>query len=63
MRRHDVPAAGFSLTKGRKPRTGERPLWVQFAGGYVDTKHTYTAAQLRWDHTGSDWDIAAVKLG
>jgi hypothetical protein len=34
---------------------------VQFANGYVDTKNEYTAAQLRWIHSGCDWDVAAVK--
>ncbi len=58
---HDIPAPGFTLTKGRTPRTGEKPLRVQFANSYVDEKWTYRAAQLRWDHTGSDWDIIAVK--
>ena len=57
---HDI-ADGFTPTHGRIPRTGEKPLRVQFANGYVDTKHTYTARQLRWDHTGSDWDVVGVR--
>lgn len=52
---------GFTPTRGRKPRTGERRLIVQFRCGYVDKKHTYTAEQLRWSDTGDDWDIIAVK--
>ena len=34
---------------------------VQFANGYVDRKHTYTAPQLRWIHIGHDFDVAAVR--
>lgn len=58
---HDIPAPGFTLTKGRTPRTGEKPLRVQFRNGYVDTKHTYTAKQLRWNDTGHGWDVVAVR--
>jgi hypothetical protein len=58
--RHDVPAPGFTLTNGRKPRTGGANLHVQFANGYV-CRFTYTAEQIRWTDTGSEWDVAAVK--
>lgn len=34
---------------------------VQFRNGFVDQKHSYTAAQLRWTHEGHDWDVVAVK--
>lgn len=34
---------------------------VQFRNGFVDEKHSYTAAQLRWTHDGSDWDVIAVR--
>jgi len=57
---HDIPAPGFTLTNGRTPRTGEKPLRVQFANGYV-CKWTYTAKQLRFTDTGSDWDVVAVR--
>ena len=46
-------------TNGRKPRTGEKLLRVQFRNGLV-SRHTYTAAQLRWTDTGDDWDVIAV---
>lgn len=54
-------AEGFTPTKGRKPRTGETKLRVMFRGGYVDERNEYTASQLRWDDTGSEWDVVAVK--
>lgn len=54
-------ADGFTPTQGRKPRTGERKLRVQFRCGYVDDRHEYTAAQLRWTDTGDSWDVVAVK--
>lgn len=57
----DVPAPGFTLTNGRKPRTGEKKLRVQFRGGWIDERNEYVAGQLRWTETGSDWDIVAVK--
>lgn len=57
-----IPAPGFSLTQGRTPRTKDKPLMIQFRNGYIDRKHTYTAAQLRWTDTGDDFDVIAVKL-
>lgn len=58
----DIPAPGFTLTKGRKPKTGERPLRIQLKSGFVDMRNTYTADQLRWSDTGSGSDIAAVRM-
>ena len=43
----------------------ETRLQVQFrygAGGYVDRKHTYKPADLRWEQTGREWDVVAVKI-
>jgi len=57
----DIPAPGFALTRGRTPRTGEAKLRVQFRNGFVDRKHEYSAAQLRWDDTGDGWDVVAVQ--
>lgn len=57
----DVPAPGFTLTNGRKPRTGEKKLHIQFRCGWVDERNEYTAAQIRWTDTGDDWDAVAVK--
>lgn len=59
-----VPAPGFSLTKGRKPRTGEAKLIVQFRygdAGYIDRKHQYKADQINWTDNGSDWCPVAVR--
>jgi hypothetical protein len=47
-------------TNGRKPRTGEMLLRVQFRNGQ-ESRHEYTAAQLRWSDTGDDWDVIAVE--
>jgi hypothetical protein len=58
--RTEIPAPGYSLTKGRKPKTGEAKLMVQYRCGYVD-KWPYTSAQLRWDDTGHAWDVVAVR--
>lgn len=60
MTPHEIPAPGFSLTKGRKPRTGGDKLRVQFRNGYV-CKWEYTAEQMRWSDTGDSFDIVAVK--
>jgi len=54
-------ADGFHRTHGRMPRTGETKLTVQFRGGYIDERNTYTAKQLRWSDTGDDWDIVGVR--
>ena len=47
-------------TKWKQPRTGERPLRVQFRNGLV-SRWTYTAQQLRWSDSGSDWDVIGVE--
>lgn len=60
MPKHDIPAAGYSLTHGRTPRTGSAKLKVQFRNGHVD-QHEYTASQLRFSDTGCAWDVVAVK--
>lgn len=46
-------------TNGRKPRTGDKLLRVQFRNGQ-ESRHEYTAGQLRWTETGGDWDVVAV---
>ena len=56
-----VPAPGFTLTNGRVPRLRSEKLTVQFRCGYIDTKHSYTVAQIRWSDTGSDWDAVAAR--
>lgn len=48
-------------TNFRKPRTN-RLLRVQFRNGHV-SRIEYTADQLRWTDTGSDWDIVGVEFG
>ena len=47
-------------TQFRRPRTGDKPLRVQFRNGQL-SKREYTAAQLRWTDTGHDFDIVAVE--
>ena len=63
MKLDPKPAPGFHVSPGEYPDRlpPETQLVVQFANGYVDKKHTYTPRQLRWDHTGHDWDVYAVK--
>lgn len=57
---NDIPAPGFVLTRGRKPRTNGAKLMVQFRCGHV-CKYEYTAEQLRWSDTGCGWDVVAVR--
>ncbi len=55
-----VPAPGFKLISGkRKPTEGE--YHVQSRNGLVWEDRTYGPEHLNWLHTGSDWDIAAVR--
>lgn len=61
MTPHEIPAPGFTLTKGRKPRTGGQKLQVQFANGMVDEKHEYDASQIRFTDTGDSFDVVAVR--
>lgn len=49
----------WHATNGRKPKTGERQLRVRFANGR-ESINSYVAAQLRWNITGSEWDVAEV---
>jgi hypothetical protein len=47
-------------TNFRKPKTGDRQLRVQFRNGRTSL-HTYSARQLRWTDTDSDWDVVGVE--
>lgn len=47
-------------TKGRKPRTGEKALWIKFRNGQ-ESRQTYVAAQLRWNDSGDGWDVVEVR--
>lgn len=50
-------------TNGRKPRTGEAKLMVEFRNGRTGE---YTAGQLRWTHDDDgfprEWDVVAVRM-
>jgi hypothetical protein len=48
-------------TNGRKPRTGDKLLKVQWANGDV-SRWTFTASQLRFSQTGHPFDVLAVEL-
>ena len=64
LHRQPVPAPGFHKNPGAYPDLmhPQTKLNVQFANGYIDDKHEYTPAQLRWTLTGHDFDVGAVKL-
>lgn len=53
-------ADDFTPTKGRKPRTGEALLRVQFRNGRI-SRHAYKASQLDWTDRGEGWDVIAVR--
>jgi hypothetical protein len=58
----EIPAPGFRLVSGKhRPLNQGQKYQVQFANGYVDRKHEYTASQLKWIHAGHLWDVIAVK--
>lgn len=57
----ETPAPGFTLTKGRKPRTKDMKFVVQFRNGFIDHKHEYTADQLRWTDEGKAFDVVACR--
>jgi hypothetical protein len=44
---------------GRAPRNKDALWHLKFACGEFST-HTYTASQIRWTKTGSDWDVVQV---
>ena len=49
----------WTETRGRKPRTGDKPLRVKFANGQ-ESRWEYTANQLVWKRRGWDFDVVAV---
>ena len=61
MARREIPALGFQIVSGKRNPPKDEKWYVQFRGGYVDEKHSYSAEQLRWKHNGSEWDVVAVK--
>jgi hypothetical protein len=55
-----IPAPGFKVISGkRKPTDGE--YFCQFRNGLIDEDHKRTPGSMVWLHTGSDWDIVAVR--
>jgi hypothetical protein len=57
-----IPAKGFKLVSGkRNPPDDGSKYEVQFSNGYVDRRNHYTAPQLVWLHSGSPWDVIAVR--
>ena len=55
-----IPAPGFVKVSGKRPpKDGE--WFVQSRNGLVWEERAYAPDQLVWLHTGSDWDIVAVK--
>ena len=49
----------WTATNGKRPRTGEKPLWCKFRNGTV-LKEPYRADQVRWTDTGDEFDIVEV---
>lgn len=45
-------------TNFKEPKT-EKELRVKYRNGQIDDRPR-TASQMRWDDTGSDWDIVEV---
>lgn len=43
--------------RGKPPRDKSVKLGIKFANG-EESKHTFTADQLRWSITGDGWDIS-----
>ncbi len=53
---------GFQKVSGkRSPPDPEKEYVVMFRNGFVDWRTSYTASQMIWIHSGSSWDIIAVK--
>lgn len=42
----------------RKPRTGDKPLMVEFRNGVIGGP--YTSSQIRWSDSGHDFDVVKV---
>lgn len=65
--RHPIPAPGYTLTRGRKPRLpDDAKLLVQIRGdgvtaGWVDSVPWPIGGQTNWKHTNHPGDIVAVK--
>lgn len=52
---------GFTPTKWREPKTGDKKLIVMFRNGWI-SRFAHTAKQWRWTDEGSDGDIVGVKF-
>lgn len=53
---------GFRRISGkRRPPHSDKEYTVMFRNGFIDRRNTYRADQLVWVHTGSGWDVIAVK--
>lgn len=50
----------WTATNGRKPRTGDKALWIKFRNGQ-ESKRPYVAAQLVWADRGWDYDVTHVR--
>lgn len=61
--RHEVPAPGYTLTEGRKPRLpAGYVLLCQLRNGHVDPYgKPWPIGDVRWSHDGSAGDVVAVK--
>lgn len=59
-----IPAPGFTTITGKRnpPNDGSK-YEVQFRIGFVDRKHQYAAAQIRWQHRDppDSFDVVAVR--
>ena len=57
----DLPP-GFRPVSGKQgPRSKDKEYTVMFRNGFIDWRTSYTAPQLVWEHTGSGWDVIAVR--
>lgn len=58
---HDIPAPGYTLTNGKKPRlSAGTKLLCQIRSGWCDPM-AWPVETTRWEHDGSAGDVVAVR--
>lgn len=57
----ELPPGFRAISGKRSPPKGDKEYTVMFRNGFVDWRTSYTASQMIWIHSGSSWDIIAVK--
>lgn len=57
----DLPPGFRPISGKRRPPKSDKEYTVMFRNGFIDLRTAYRADQLDWVHSGSGWDVVAVR--